>query len=121
MRRILLVMSVAALTAAMVLVTAVPAFATIHELSRAGEQKSDEASPIAGNYPPGVSDGDEGNEILSQFDPDFIPAVQGNGSDNSDKLNSEGPLEGCPNPDTGKFRASCTGNFAQPTLSVGGR
>src|SRR5215217_9169810 len=93
MKRILLVMSVAALTAAMVLVTAVPAFATIHELAAVPEDNPDQASPVAGEFPPGLTDADPtvvpGLPEGQQFD-------QGNGSDNSDTLNSEGPRGVCP-------------------------
>src|SRR5829696_8944382 len=100
MKRILFVMSVAALTVAMVLVTAVPAFATIHELARvpADNPGGDDRSEVAGNYPPGISDGEGDANAAKLFlaDPNFIPAEQGNGSDNSAKLNSEGPREGCP-------------------------
>src|SRR5829696_3539696 len=116
MKRILLVMSVAALTAAMVLVTAVPAFATIHELARvpADNPGGDDRSEVAGEFPPGLSDAEgvgapnDGHE---------------NGSDNSDKLNSEGPrseptLDVAPSGDNQPCResgdgGSCEGNFAQ--------
>ena len=120
MKRILLVMSVAAFMAAMVLVTAVPAFSTIHELARVPEDNPDQASPVAGEFPPGLTDAD----------PDVVPGLpegqqfdQGNGSDNSDQLNSEGPFEGCVDQTTGELlvkpRASCEGNFAQAIVSVG--
>src|SRR5829696_8594055 len=61
MKRILFVMSVAALTAAMVLVTAVPAFATIHELARvpADNPGGDDRSEVAGEYPPGLTDAED--------------------------------------------------------------
>jgi len=122
MKRILLVMSVAALTAAMVLVTAVPAFATIHELARvpADNPGGDDRSEVAGEFPPGLSDAEgvgapnDGHE---------------NGSDNSDKLNSEGPrseptLDVAPSGDNQPCResgdgGSCEGNFAQAIVSVG--
>jgi len=108
-------MSVAALTAAMVLVTAVPAFATIHELARvpADNPGGDDRSPIAGEYPPGLTDA-EGTK------PPIPEEVDGfeNGSQNSEKLNSEGPNPlGCniTLPEGG----SCEGNFAQAIVSVG--
>ena len=57
MRRILLVMSVAALMAAMVALMAVPAFATIHPLANS-ECANDSASDVAtGQNPPGLSGG----------------------------------------------------------------
>ena len=62
MKRILLVMSVAALMAAILVVTAVPAFATIHQLSEAQCAASPVDSnddPLAANTtlqdPPGIS------------------------------------------------------------------
>ncbi len=55
MRRLLLVMSVAALMAAMVALMAVPAFATIHPLANS-ECANDNASDVAtGQNPPGLS------------------------------------------------------------------
>src|SRR5215217_6971987 len=99
MQRILIVMSVAALTAAMVLVTAVPAFATIHELARvpADNPGGDNRSEVAGDFPPGLSDAEVGglpppprqNPNLTEEELLLGPE---NGSDNSDTLNSEGPL-----------------------------
>src|SRR5215208_7967045 len=85
MRRILFVMSVAALTAAMVLVTAVPAFATIHELARvpADNPGGDDRSSVAGNFPPGLSD--------ATTTPPVPEDGHENESQNSDTLNSEGP------------------------------
>ena len=107
MKRILFVMSVAALTVAMVLVTAVPAFATIHELARVPEDNPDQASPVAGEFPPGLSDADV---------PGLLTGPEGqheNSSDKSATLNQEGPKGGCPD------RNSCDGNFAQAIVSVG--
>jgi hypothetical protein len=61
LRRLLLVMSVAALMAAMVAVTAVPAFATIHPLANS-ECANENASAVAtGQNPPGISDFEESN------------------------------------------------------------
>jgi|SRR5215203_774409 len=134
MKRILLVMSVAALTAAMVLVTAVPAFATIHELARVPADNPDQASPVAGEFPPGLSDAEvPGLLPPPRQNPDAdLRLGPENGSDHSDTLNSEGPLseptldtaatgdnqpcrEGTPSGDGG----SCEGNFGQAIVSVG--
>ena len=125
MKRILFVMSVAALTVAMVLVTAVPAFATIHELARvpADNPGGDDRSEVAGEFPPGLSDAEVGglpppprqNPNLTEEELLLGPE---NGSDNSDTLNSEGPNPlGCniTLPEGG----SCEGNFAQALVSVG--
>ena len=119
MRRILLVMSVAALMAAMLVVTAVPAFATIHELARVPvddplvEEPGDEKSPVAGNFPPGLTDAEDTNPPV----PEEVDGHE-NGSQNSDKLNSEGPSPlPCPRP--GDDGGSCEGNFAQAIVSVG--
>ena len=60
MKRILLVMSVAAL---MLAVTAVPAFATVHPLANS-ECANDSASDVAkGQAPPGISDPSEKNFV----------------------------------------------------------
>src|SRR5215217_1138261 len=130
MRRILLVMSVAALTAAMVLVTAVPAFATIHELARvpADNPGGDNRSEVAGEFPPGLSDAEGVGDIPTE-DTDGHTFKNENGSDNSDKLNSEGPrseptLDVAPSGDNQPCResgdgGSCEGNFAQAIGSVG--
>ena len=57
LRRLLLVMSVAALMAAMLAVTAVPAFATIHPLAKM-ERASDNASAVVQSQdPPGLTPG----------------------------------------------------------------
>ena len=57
LRRLLLVMSVAALMAAMVALMAVPAFATIHPLANS-ECANESASAVArGQNPPGLSGG----------------------------------------------------------------
>jgi hypothetical protein len=73
MRRILLFLSVAALMAAMVAVTAVPAFATVHPLANS-ECANAEASGVATlQDPPGISPDEfdrEGN------DPDLGPTAQ---------------------------------------------
>jgi hypothetical protein len=120
MRRMLLVTSVAALMAAMLAVTAVPAFATIHELARVPEDNPDQASPVAGDFPPGLSDAEGVGEPQDGHE---------NGSDNSDKLNSEGPrteptLDVAPSGDNQPCResgdgGSCEGNFAQAIVAVG--
>ena len=136
MKRILLVMSVAALTAAMVLVTAVPAFATIHELARvpADNPGGDNRSEVAGDFPPGLSDAEVGglpppprqNPNLTEEELLLGPE---NGSDNSDTLNSEGPLseptldkaatgDNQPCRESGDG-GSCEGNFGQAIVSVG--
>ena len=55
LRRLLLVMSVAALMAAMVAVTAVPAFATIHSLiPGAGKTLTAGPEPLGGRHPPSL-------------------------------------------------------------------
>ena len=66
-RRLLLVMSAAALMAAMMAVTAVPAFATIHPLSNA---ENSNAKPGTQGFesaeqqnPPGISDPEKGNFV----------------------------------------------------------
>ncbi len=61
MKRILLVMSVAALMAAMMAVTAVPAFATIHPLAKM-ENANDNASLVVQNQdPPGLTGQSQGS------------------------------------------------------------
>jgi hypothetical protein len=56
LRRLLLVMSVAALMAAMVAVTAVPAFATIHPLANMENSNDEHASAVAQSQdPPGLT------------------------------------------------------------------
>ena len=61
MRRILLVMSVAALMAAMLALMAVPAFATIHPLANS-ECANDSASDVATSQdPPGLTPGGPDN------------------------------------------------------------
>jgi hypothetical protein len=61
MKRILLVMSVAALMAAMLAVTAVPAFATVHPLANS-ECANENASDVAtGQNPPGLTPGGPDN------------------------------------------------------------
>jgi hypothetical protein len=131
MKRILLVMSVAALTAAMVLVTAVPAFATIHELARVPADNPDQASPVAGEFPPGLSDAEVPNLLpppRQNPDADLTLGPE-NGSDHSDTLNSEGPLseptladdplvQNQPCRESGDG-GSCEGNFGQAIVSVG--
>jgi hypothetical protein len=58
LRRILLVMSAAALMAAMVAVTAVPAFATIHPLANSECSNDENASAVAQSQnPPGLTPG----------------------------------------------------------------
>jgi hypothetical protein len=131
MKRILLVMSVAALTAAMVLVTAVPAFATIHELARVPADNPDQASPVAGEFPPGLSDAEvPGLLPPPRQNPDAdLRLGPENGSDHSDTLNSEGPLseptladdplvQNQPCRESGDG-GSCEGNFGQAIVSVG--
>ena len=55
-RRLLLVMSAAALMAAMVAVTAVPAFATIHQLANMENSNDEHASAVAQSQdPPGLT------------------------------------------------------------------
>jgi hypothetical protein len=68
MRRILLVMSVAALMAAMVAVTAVPAFATVHPLSRSDVSNAPVGTAAETQNPPGITD--EGTEGNTDPDPD---------------------------------------------------
>ncbi len=89
-RRLLLVMSAAALMAAMVAVTAVPAFATIHPLARSEGSNAPEGTQ--GNVssvvqdPPGLNAGEvEGIDIVQPKNP--------NQSSKSEKLNKDG-LEG---------------------------
>ena len=61
LRRLLLVMSVAALMAAMMAVTAVPAFATIHPLAKM-ENANDNASLVVQNQdPPGLTGQSQGS------------------------------------------------------------
>ncbi len=61
LRRILLLLTVAALMAAMMAVTAVPAFATIHEIARM-ERASDNASPVVQSQdPPGLTGQSQGS------------------------------------------------------------
>ena len=75
LRRLLLVMSVAALMAAMVAVTAVPAFATIHPLiPGAGKTLTADPEPLGGatpsesQDPPGLTPGgpDESSADVAQ-------------------------------------------------------
>ena len=114
MRRILLVMSVAALTAAMLAVTAVPAFATIHELAAMENafentpgtvENGDEQTPLSvqTESPPGTSEFGSPSFVRS------IQAVQTEG----ELLIPGGSLEG-ENPSGGEstnaFTASNPGN-----------
>ena len=55
MRRFLLVMSAAALMAAMMVLTAVPAFATVHPLSRSDVSNAPAGTAAATQDPPGLS------------------------------------------------------------------
>jgi hypothetical protein len=55
MRRILLVMSAAALMAAMMVLTAVPAFATVHPLSRSDVSNAPVGTAAETQDPPGLS------------------------------------------------------------------
>jgi hypothetical protein len=55
MKRILLVLSVAALMAAMLAFMAVPAFATVHELANA--ECATDTAPADDQFPPGISGG----------------------------------------------------------------
>ena len=55
LRRLLLVMSVAALMAAMMVLTAVPAFATVHPLSRSDVSNAPEGTAAETQDPPGLS------------------------------------------------------------------
>ena len=57
MKRILLLLSVAILVVAMVAVTAVPAFATIHPLSRSEVSNAPSGTTAATQEPPGLSGG----------------------------------------------------------------
>jgi hypothetical protein len=83
LRRLLLVMSVAALMAAMLAVTAVPAFATIHPLAEM-ERASDNASPVVQSQdPPGLTGQGQGlppNNPLTFLDegPIAQPVFQAN-------------------------------------------
>ncbi len=65
MQRILLLLSVAILVVAMVAVTAVPAFATIHPLSRADKSDGHAApnSTATSQDPPGLSGGSNADNI----------------------------------------------------------
>ncbi len=58
MKRILLVMSAAALMAAMLALTAVPAFATVHELSNA--ECATDTAPADDQTPPGLTGQSQG-------------------------------------------------------------
>jgi hypothetical protein len=71
MKRILLVMSVAALMAAMLALMAVPAFATVHELANA-ECATDEA-PADDQSPPGLTPAQFGGTGKSQGSPPNNP------------------------------------------------
>ncbi len=87
LRRLLLVMSVAALMAAMVAVTAVPAFATIHPLARSeGSNAPAGTQGYVSSFvqdPPGLSAGEvEGIPIVQPEHP--------NQSSNSETLNEDG-------------------------------
>jgi hypothetical protein len=59
MKRILLVLSVAALMAAMLALMAVPAFATVHELANA--ECAAEGAPANDQSPPGLTGGSNEN------------------------------------------------------------
>jgi hypothetical protein len=63
MRRLLLVMSVAALMAAMVAVMAVPAFATIHPLANSECANASASNVAKGQNPPGLSGGSNANNF----------------------------------------------------------
>ena len=102
MRRFILVLAVSALMAAMLVVTAVPAFATVHQLADM-ERANDNASPVVDfQDPPGVSDGGNPALVLQPEHPNL--------SDNSDTLNEE-----CGDPTR---PSSCPGNFAQPIIKA---
>jgi len=77
MRRLLLVMSVAVLMAAMMVLTAVPAFATIHPLSRSNVSNAPEGTAAETQDPPGLTPGgpdqssaDVAQPVLSVATPD---------------------------------------------------
>jgi hypothetical protein len=75
MRRLLLVMSVAALMAAMMAVTAVPAFATVHPLSKSERSNAPDGTPAATQNPPGITS--EGHEPgYTDPDPDNATEAQ---------------------------------------------
>jgi hypothetical protein len=87
MRRIIVVLMVAALIAAMLAVTAVPAFATIHPLSKSERSNAPEGTQgfVSAEIqdPPGLSAGEiEGIPIVQPKNP--------NQSSNSAKLNEDG-------------------------------
>ena len=86
MRRILLVMSVAALIVAMLAVTAVPAFATIHPLVKSERSNAPEGTQgfVSAEIqdPPGLSAGEiEGTPVVQPKNP--------NQSSHSAKLNED--------------------------------
>jgi hypothetical protein len=62
LRRILLLLTVAATMAAMMAVTAVPAFATIHEIARMERANQEQASPVVQSQdPPGLTGQSQGS------------------------------------------------------------
>ena len=74
MRRILLVMSVAALVVAMLAVTAVPAFATIHPLANSECANANASDVATGQNPPGLT----GQSNADNFAQPVISASGGN-------------------------------------------
>ena len=87
MRRIIVLLMVAALMAAMLAVTAVPAFATVHPLSKSERSSAPEDTQgfVSAELqdPPGLSAGEvEGIPIVQPKNP--------NQSSNSAKLNEDG-------------------------------
>ena len=84
LRRLLLVMSVAALMAAMVALMAVPAFATIHPLANS-ECANDSASDVAtGQNPPGLSEGSNADNFAQ-------PLFSASGGDPFTEVGEEPP------------------------------
>ena len=68
LRRILLVMAVAALMSAMMAVTAVPAFATIHELAKSERSNAPVGTAAETQDPPGLTPGgpDQSKALVAQ-------------------------------------------------------
>ena len=74
LRRILLVMSVAVLMVAMLAVMAVPAFATIHPLSRSDVSNAPVGTAAETQNPPAITD--EGHKGNTDPDPDLAVQAQ---------------------------------------------
>jgi hypothetical protein len=99
LRRILLVMSVAALMAAMMALTAVPAFATIHPLANS-ECSNENASAVAQTQdPPGLTPGPPDQSRANVAQP-VVSVVSAQGPDSPAFKTSPDPnapiQESCP-------------------------